>query len=451
LDFQDSQGVKMTASKVNFVDGAKKAAAGGLSLITFAWAMEIMGVTGGAINSAYMTFGGEWQEWPKTIFGYVPAIPMVALAAAELGRVPLASSFYSKCFLIQLIAIIGIFSLGYIAIENWTFSFERIVDLRLKIVNAASRDAQLAISEASGLREQQSQLRENSEAKRNELRDGLAQRNANIADLTVQLAKDADIHQKNLEGIREACRIVRDKCIVPRSQEEDARYREVAQKRTAEIEQYRAEQLHLQSEIDQLVQADAQALAELGRKIATADEIVNQTKKTFQSAADGNQIYRLAANWYRVSTRDVTPEQFAAARWAFSTISAIAVALAGTVAALVHYASDRDASYRSRIFGAISSFSRAGRAYYARKRKPIKVEVPGPERIIYRDGKEQVVVEKEVVRFIDKIVLIPRWGIHRPFFVNALVRKAEQRPDTQCEDGTGDQIASKVTQMKKAH
>jgi hypothetical protein len=438
----------MTDITEYFVNGTKRGAAGGLSLIIFAWVMEIIGVTGGAINSAYMTFG---DQLPSTIIGYVPAIPMVALAAAELGRVPLASAFYSKYFLIQLVAIIGILSLGYIAIENWTFSFERIVDLRLRTLNVASRDVQLAISEASGLREQQSQLRQNSEAKRNELRDGIRQRNANITDLTLQLAKDAEIHQKNLEGIREACRIVRDKCIVPRSQEEDTRYRDVAQKRGAEIEQYRAEQLRLQSEIDQLVKVDAEALAELGRKIAEADELVNQSKKAFRSAADGNQIYRLAANWYKVSTSDVTPEQFAVARWAFSTISAIAVALAGTVAALVYYAGNRGAADGSRIFKAISALSRARRAYYARKRKPIKVEVPGPERIVYRDGKEQVVVEKEVVRFIDKIVLIPRWGIHRPFFVNAFVRGGEQRSDTQSGDGVGDQIASNVTQMKRAH
>jgi hypothetical protein len=444
------KGAQVVDTKIDFANRKReeKQAGGGLSLITFAWAMEIMGVTGGAINSAYMTFG---EELPSTIVGYVPAIPMVALAAAELGRVPLASAFYSRYFLIQLVAITGIFSLGYIAIENWTFSFERIVDLRLRTVNVASRDVQLAISEALALREQQKQLRQSSEAKRNELRDGITQRNANIADLTQQLAKDADVHQKNLEGIREACRIVRDKCIVPRSQEEDARYREVAQKRASEIEQYRGEQLRLQSEIDQLVKADAEALAELGRKIATADALVNQRKKTFRSAADGNQIYRLAANWYHVSASDVTSEQFAVARWVFSTISAIAVALAGTVAALVYYASNRDVAGGSRLFKAISSLSRAGRAYYARKRRPIKVEVPGPERIVYREGKEQVVVEKEVVRFIDKIVLIPRWGIHRPFFVNAFIRRDEQRSGSQDEDGIGDQIATNVTHMKRAH
>jgi len=121
------------------------------------------------------------------------------------------------------------------------------------------------------------------------------------------------------------------------------------------------------------------------------------------------------------------------------------------LAALVYYAKDQDTGSSSRISQAISSLCGARRAYCARKRKPLKVEVPGAERIVYRDGKEQVVVEKEVVRFIDKIVLIPRWGIHRPFFVNASVRKREQRSDTQSEDEMSDQVASNVTQMKRAH
>ena len=55
-------------------------------------------------------------------------------------------------------------------------------------------------------------------------------------------------------------------------------------------------------------------------------------------------------------------------------------------------------------------------------------EVPGPERVIYRDGKEPAVtVEKEVPRFIDRIVLIPRFGIRFPVYVNGLFRRGAQR------------------------
>jgi hypothetical protein len=42
-----------------------------------------------------------------------------------------------------------------------------------------------------------------------------------------------------------------------------------------------------------------------------------------------------------VSTANVTPEQLATARWVFSTFSAFAVALAGSIAALVYYARNR--------------------------------------------------------------------------------------------------------------
>jgi hypothetical protein len=109
----------------------------GKVLIIFAWAMEAVGVTGGVINSTYTTFG---EDLPKTFAGYIPAVPMVALAVAELGRVPLASVIYDKHKFTQGIAILGILALGYVAVENWTFGFERIVDLRLKDVNAANQE-----------------------------------------------------------------------------------------------------------------------------------------------------------------------------------------------------------------------------------------------------------------------------------------------------------------------
>jgi hypothetical protein len=109
----------------------------GIILIACAWAMEIVGVSGGIINSTYTTFG---EDLPTTFVGYIPAVPMVALAVAELGRVPLASVIFHKHKLMQGVAILGIFALGYLAVENWTFGFERIVDLRLKPVNTTKAE-----------------------------------------------------------------------------------------------------------------------------------------------------------------------------------------------------------------------------------------------------------------------------------------------------------------------
>ena len=164
-------------------------------------------------------------------------------------------------------------------------------------------------------------------------------------------------------------------------------------------------------------------------------------------AADGNQVYRLAASWYRVNTSDVTPEQFATARLVFATFSAIAVALAGTVAALVYYARSRVAGAPSFVAGLMAKVARARRAYYARMRKPLKVEVPvpGPERIIYEGKEPPIVVEKEVVRWVDQIVLIPRWGIRNLIHVNSLIRRSERS-----SGDPGDPI-SNVTPLKKVN
>src|SRR5262245_14687182 len=101
----------------------------GTILITFAWAMEIVGVAAGMVNSLYTTFP---YELPKTLWAWLPAIPMLILPVAELGRVPLASVLFNRHRLIQVVALLGMVVLGYLAFENWTFGFERIVQLRLE-------------------------------------------------------------------------------------------------------------------------------------------------------------------------------------------------------------------------------------------------------------------------------------------------------------------------------
>src|SRR5262245_5398256 len=178
----------------------------GLILITFAWAMEIVGVTGGVINSAYITFP---DELPNSLPGYLPAVPLVALAVAELGRVPLASVLYYKHKLMQGVAILGIMALGYLAVENWIFGFERIVDLRLKPVNTAISELSRAEREHSALLERRKPMTMSSSEKRDELRRGIDKRDAGIAELTAQISKEAEVHQKNLVEIREACRLIR--------------------------------------------------------------------------------------------------------------------------------------------------------------------------------------------------------------------------------------------------
>jgi hypothetical protein len=425
-------------------------------LIIFAWTMEIIGVTGGAINSMYTTFG---DDLPTSVAGYIPAVPMVALAAAELGRVPLASVIYDKHRFMQVVAALGILALAYLAVENWAFGFERVVDLRLKPVNASAGELQLAQAELSRLKGQREYITESRTQKRTELRTGISQRDASIAEITAQIANEAEVHQKNLDGIREACRIIRDRCMVPRSQAEDSRYAATVSRLGSELERQRDERKRLQSQIDELVSADAADTAEVDRLIATAEGVASKARKAFRAAADGNQIYRLAANWYGVSTSDVTPEQFAVARWVFSTFSATAVALASGVAALVYYARDRVPGGISFLGRLATKVARARRAYYVRKRRPLKIEVAGPERVIYRDGKEPpvviekepVVVEKEVVRRIDQIVLIPCRGIRMPFHINSIIRNIGRSSGVSPHDGAASEVASNVMTLKKAN
>jgi hypothetical protein len=389
-------------------------------LIVFAWVMEVVGITTGMVNSAYTSFG---DDLPLTLAGYIPAVPMVALAVAEAGRVPLASVIYHKHKFMQLVAILGILALGYLAVENWTFGFERIVDLRLKTVNTASRELSRVEGDLSALLNQRDQLARSGEQKRQELRRGIEQRDASIAELTSQVNKEADIHQKNLEGIREACRIVRDKCMVLRSQAEDRRYAAEVDRMPHELTHQREDRKRLQAQIDGLVSSDAQTVAALDHKIAIATGAVAEARKALRSTQDANQIYRLAASWYGVSTSEVTEKQFATARFVFATFSAVAVSIAGSIAALVYYSRSRVPGGPTFFVELMTKIARARRAYYARMRKPIVREVPGPERVIYRDGKEPpTVVEKLVDRYIDQIVLIPRFGIRAPIHVNSLIR-----------------------------
>jgi hypothetical protein len=418
----------------------------GTILILFAWVMEIVGVSCGMINSTYTTFG---EDLPRTLAGYIPAVPMVALAVAELGRVPLSSVIFHRHKLTQVVAVLGILALSYLAIENWTFGFERIVDLRLKSVNTASSELSRAEGELAALVDQRKRMTSSSGQKRDELRSGVEQRDASIAELSTQISKEAEVHQKNLEGIKEACRLIRDKCIVPRSLAEDGRYAAEVKRLSTDLARQREERKQLQSQIDALVSTDASDVVKLDQKIGIAERTVTEARKSLRSAVDGNQIHRLAASFYGVSTSNVTEDQFATARLVFATFSAIAVALAGTVAALVYYARSRVPGAPSLFLELMTKVARARRAYYARRRKPVVREVQGPERVIYRDGKEpSIVIEKEVVRWIDRIVLIPRWGIRMPTYINALIErsvghhpKAEEGADT----------TSKVMQLKKVN
>jgi hypothetical protein len=203
---------------------------------------------------------------------------MIALAVAEIGRVPLASVIFRKHKFMQGIAIVGLLALGYLAAENWTFGFERIVDLRLKGVNAASRELSRADAERAALVERRQQMTTTDGQKRDELRRGVDQRDVSMTELRKQITVEAEVHQKNLEAIREACLRIKDKCLVQRSQAEDSRYTAEVNRLNSDLALQSEQKRQLQTQIDELVTRDASELTALDQKIKIATALVDDAR-----------------------------------------------------------------------------------------------------------------------------------------------------------------------------
>jgi hypothetical protein len=119
------------------------------------------------------------------------------------------------------------------------------------------------------------------------------------------------------------------------------------------------------------------------------------------------------------------------------------VALVGSVAAIVHYARSLVPGSSSVLEIQIAKLARALRAYIARKRKAVIREIPvfkdGKE-LVFRDGKEIVI--KEVIRYVDRIVLIPRWGGGLASYINSLWHPPG--PSPALNQPTNDNSASSV-------
>jgi hypothetical protein len=234
----------------------------GLILITFAWTVEIVGVSAGLVNSVYTTFPKElpqhWVEW-------LVAIPMVMLALAELGRVPLASVLFQRHKVMQAVAILGMIVLGYLAVENWIFGFERIVELRMKPVSAAALVVTQAEAKEKELVRQRDSTTKGDSARRDELRKSIDERNA-------QLKAEAENHKSILKEIRESCKIIEPKCMLQRSRAEDQRYEAVVNRLNKEL-------ADLQHEVDDLVKKDRGSSDALNKQVSDATIAVNKAKK----------------------------------------------------------------------------------------------------------------------------------------------------------------------------
>jgi hypothetical protein len=403
-------------------------------LIIYAWSMEVVGVSCGVLNAGYTTFG---DKFPDTIGEYIGAFPMIVLAVAELGRVPLASAFFRRGKIVQCVCLLAIVALSYIAIENWTIGFERLFSLRLNEVMAAA--SALARAEADQLVLDSENNKEADREKRGELRAGVKNRETSLAALTDQVKAAGEAHRQNLVNIGQQCKLVQGPCIKPRSDFEDRRYETEVVPLNAMKAKGEKETAELQSEIDELVKSDAQGATTLARRKSAAIAEVNTRRENFRRIADNNPIYRVAGSWFR--TTQLTQEQFAITRWWFATLSSVAVALVGSVAAFVHYARVVTPRSSSIVGIEMAKMMRAFRAYLARKRKAVVREVPvfkdGKE-IVFREGKEIVV--KEVIRYVDRFVLVPHWGTIVVRYINGLwcYRRSgpAQRPPANDNDET---------------
>jgi hypothetical protein len=359
----------------------------GVILITFAWTVEIVAVIAGFVTAVVTTYPDG--NVPKGIWPWLIAMPMGMMAVAELGRIPLTSVLFHRHKVMQAVALLGILVLAGLAFENWTFGFERIVDLRLKSVTETALALKQAKDHVERLTQQRDDAASGDEGKRTELQHGIQERKD-------ALATETKTHKQNLEEIRKECTISVDpSCMMKRGKAEDQRFDEVQKRLNKERDER-------QNQLDELVKQDRGVTSDIERQLAAANLIASNAKKSWEIEINSNQIYRLAAAYFRVAVSDVTDAQFSFARWVFSTFSAIAVALAGTVAALVYYAAERPQGKYSPLGKLIAG----ARAYVARKRRKMYLV-----KTVYIDGKE--IVEKPMPVRQPYIVLVP-WLIKYP-------------------------------------
>jgi hypothetical protein len=83
--------------------------------------------------------------------------------------------------------------------------------------------------------------------KRDELRRGVDQRDTSITELRTQLNNERDVHHKNVEGIKEACRLIKGVCMAPRLQAEESRYVTEVKRLSDNLSRQREERRQLQS------------------------------------------------------------------------------------------------------------------------------------------------------------------------------------------------------------
>jgi hypothetical protein len=304
-------------------------------LVAFAWVVEIVGVGCGVVNSVFTTFGADL---PSSLLGWIPAVPLAALATTELLRVPFAQTIATKRSMVgRVLAILGLVALSGLAVENWIFGFERIVSKRLELVTEAQNTQAAARAKYEAVLGQAEGSAAASKASRQELDGRLQGRREQIN--SAQKSREAEdaAHQRNLEAIRDTCKLTakNDNCARDRSRDEDKRYAGEVARISGELDAARAELSVTQSDLDRLTRTDKAAEDKGAASLSELKSRLDATTERLRTAADANQIYRLASIWFRVAPEELSQEQISQARGFFTGFGALIIAFAGSLAAFL--------------------------------------------------------------------------------------------------------------------
>jgi hypothetical protein len=370
--------------------GSQKKRSFNSSLIKFAWGIEIVGVSCGSVNAAYTTFG---SNFPITFVGWLPAIPLAAIAATELLRVPFAQACIHKASIfVKALALVSLVGLSGLALENWIFGLERVVSIRLNNVTAARTEHIEAQSTYDQLINSDQRTASAGQEKKNEFDSRIGGLERQIKSTELSIAKADEAYRSNLQSIRETClkTPMGDNCARDRSRDEDARYRSEKDRLMGQRDSllHKLDAAHQQQQKSSV--GSDQTAASITAAIQVAEQRLSEADMGLIHATESNQIYRLASMWFRVPPEKVSPEQFSAARWFFCVFGASLIAFAGSAAALI--GSTRESSDK-----AGSTFGR--RIYRAlhvlvRRKPKVKVVVKTEEKV------KTEYVDRELVKVI---------------------------------------------------
>lgn len=416
-----------------------------LTLIKFAWTAEITGVLCGILNALYITYG---DNPPPFGMAWLAATPLAVLGMTEILRIPLAQAFCQRRgFMLRAGALVMILIAGGIAVENWAFGLERIVNIRAGAVVAAKAELDDSKARLANTTSSATSAAIQNDGERGRLDDVITSSEKRVSQYGTQITEAGTTHARNLAEITDACKRIRAVCIEPRSNAEDARYQ-------AELQRLQAAQAAAQQELS-VAQTRRAAIDAAGHQqastaqdqIAAAKRAVEEKEVALHGTARQSPIHRMGAMYFGVDPAALSDAQIGQVRGFFSLFGAICISFAGTGAAMVHFARGKDdpgRRFMEKLFRAVRAYIdgrreraernrrrpveklfRALRAYIARRRKRViriqEKEVPKEVVKIEKVEIPEKIVEIHKVREIVKLI---------PYSGGLPITEVERMPET---------------------